>query len=62
MDGRFLAVLVVLNIFVQLTVLVYGEDVSVSSVFIERIAVNTIRRLLCGQNEDCSRSCLLARG
>lgn len=45
-------ILVVLNILFERTLLVYGEDVTVTSVFVERIAVDVVRGLMSSQDED----------
>jgi hypothetical protein len=68
MDGRFFAVFIVLDILVEFALLVDGEDVPVTSMLVERIAVDAIRRLLGCQDKYRSRpgvgvlspSCLLS--
>ena len=55
MDRRLFAVLVVLNILVQLTILVHGEHIAVASMLIEWVSVHTIRGLFGCQNENCPR-------
>lgn len=45
MNRRLLTVLVILDVLVQFAVLVDGEDVAKACVLVERVSVNTIRRL-----------------
>lgn len=52
MNGGLFAILVVLNILLDMAGWVDGEDVSVASIIIEWVAVDCIGRFLCGKEED----------
>jgi hypothetical protein len=47
-DGRLFAVLVVLDILLDVTGGIDGEDVSVARVVVERVAIHVVRRFLGG--------------
>jgi hypothetical protein len=48
-DGRLLAIFVVLYVLCKATIFVGGEDAAMTSVFIEGIAVDIVGRLLGGE-------------
>jgi hypothetical protein len=51
-DGGVVLVRVVLHVFFQTALVVDGKDVAVAGEVVERIAVDVIRRLVGGENED----------
>jgi len=57
-DGGFVTVLVVLDVFLQSALLVYGKDVAISSVVVKRVAIDVVWRLLRWKQKDGSRLCV----
>ena len=56
MDGRLLAVLVVLNVFVQLAAFVDREDVTEARVLVKWVPIDAVWCLFGRQDEDRPRS------
>lgn len=48
-------VLVVLNVLGETAVRLHREDISISSIFVERVSIDSVRGLTGGKNEDGAR-------
>jgi hypothetical protein len=57
-DCGFVAVLEILDILLDVSRGVDGEDVAITSIIIEWVAVYSIRRLFGGKEEDGARFCV----
>ena len=58
MDGCLVTVIVVLDVLLEAAFTVYGEDVAISGVVVERVAVYMMRSLFGGQQKDCASLCV----
>lgn len=57
-NGGLGAIFVVLDVLVQSTFRVHGEDVAISGVVVEGVAVDVVRGLLGGKEEDGAGLCV----